>query len=62
MYRYYLTETVSDNIKGIKDTKDTKDTMPNSPKTKRIESETRESMKRNISKENFIKYQWAWTL
>ena len=69
MYRFYLCDDTTINHKD--DTHDTPikltHTITSSPKIS-VSKETvmtppsPHTMRRNISKENFIKYQWAWTL
>ena len=58
MYKYYLIPNTNDNVndktiyKAIDSPKLSVPKSVSSPKT----------LKKNISNENFIKYQWAWIL
>jgi len=59
MYKYYLIPNTNDNVND-KAIDSPKLRVPKSSVPKSVSSP--KTLKKNISNENFIKYQWAWIM
>ena len=60
MDKYYIVAKINSEVKNLNLEKER--VVLNSPKLKKIPDPSPKTMKRNKSRENFIKFQWSWTL
>ena len=60
MEKYYI--VINKSVKNVSNKLEKEDTIKQSPKIQIIPDPSPKTMRRNKSRDNFMKYQWAWTL